>query len=203
MSQIDEHVTEMTEYEAEHESQYSDHSDEEEQELGARVSPAKSASEKKKSASLRKKKSGSPKKKAGVKKPSGEERKRKKNYDSFATFIAKLVSANTVEDKDGKKHTRKPGFSAKGMEVLESVVKSLATEMTVVANELAKHQGRQTLDSRDFRTALAVRGGILAREPGTVKTLIAEGEKAVLKYNASLGRTAKKAAPKKKKAAAH
>jgi histone H3/H4 len=191
MSQIDEHVTEMTEYEAEHESQYSDHSDEEEQELGARISPIKSASEKKSASLKSKKKSASPKKKAGVKKPSGEERKRKKNYDSFATFIAKLVPSGSKG--------RKPGFSAKGMEVLESVVKSLATELTIVANELAKHQGRQTLDSRDFRTALAVRGSILAREPATVKALIEMGEKAVLKYQSSLGRPAK-SAPKKKKA---
>ncbi|BBI30201.1 histone H2B [Acanthamoeba castellanii medusavirus] len=180
MSQIDEHVTEMTEFEAEHESTYSEHSDEEEQELGARVPSRK-----------QKGKAAAKKVKKAVAKKSGEERRRKKNYDSFATFIAKLVGPN------GK--GRKPGFSAKGMEVLESIVKSLATEMTIVANELAKHQGRQTLGAGDFRTALAVRGSLIAREPATVKALTEMGEKAVLKYQSSLGRPAK-TAPKKKKA---
>eukprot|EP01120_Amphizonella_sp_Union-15-10_P012954 TRINITY_DN590_c0_g1_i3.p1 TRINITY_DN590_c0_g1~~TRINITY_DN590_c0_g1_i3.p1 ORF type:complete len:158 (-),score=37.74 TRINITY_DN590_c0_g1_i3:65-496(-) len=126
----------------------------------------------------KKRNSGTPKKKKTTK--AGEGGKKgggkgggtaKRNYNSYSTFIYKVL----------KQVHPDTGISNKAMAIMNSFVQDIFEKIAMEAGRLARYNKRQTITSREIQTAVRL---LL---PGELsKHAVSEGTKAVTKYNASL-----------------
>ena len=117
-----------------------------------------------------------PAKKMPVKKPaSGAAKKatdasrRKRNYNSYGTFIYKVL----------KQVHHDTGVSKRAMDIMDSFVNDIFERIAVEAGRLARSNKRQTITSREIQTAVRL---ILPGE--LAKHAVSEGTKAVTKYTA-------------------
>jgi histone H2B len=120
--------------------------------------------------------SKAPAKKAPVKKPAGgaakktgEASRRKRNYNSYGTFIYKVL----------KQVHHDTGVSKRAMDIMDSFVNDIFERIAVEAGRLARSNKRQTITSREIQTAVRL---ILPGE--LAKHAVSEGTKAVTKYTA-------------------
>ena len=118
-----------------------------------------------------------PAKKAPVKKPAGgaakkagDASRRKRNYNSYGTFIYKVL----------KQVHHDTGVSKRAMDIMDSFVNDIFERIAVEAGRLARSNKRQTITSREIQTAVRL---ILPGE--LAKHAVSEGTKAVTKYTAS------------------
>ena len=111
-----------------------------------------------------KKKRGRPAAVGGVK------RRKKGHYDSFSTFIFKVL----------KQVHPDTGISSKAMSVMNSFSNDIFHKIAAEASKLAKYNKRPTINSRDIQTAVRL---ILPGE--LAKHAVSEGTKAVAKYTSS------------------
>merc|ERR1712093_272480 len=121
-------------------------------------------------------------KKVGVKKTAGEGKKgtkggkgSKKNYQSYSTFIYKVL----------KQVHPDTGISNKAMAIMNSFVNDIFERIALEAGRLARYNKRNTISSREIQTAVRL---LLPGE--LAKHAVSEGTKAVTKYQSSLGSTA-------------
>ena len=121
-------------------------------------------------------------KKVGVKKTAGEGKKgtkggkgSKKNYQSYSTFIYKVL----------KQVHPDTGISNKAMAIMNSFVNDIFERIALEAGRLARYNKRNTIPSREIQTAVRL---LLPGE--LAKHAVSEGTKAVTKYQSSLGSTA-------------
>lgn len=113
--------------------------------------------------------------------------KKKAHYDSFATYIYKILKQVHPE----------LSITGQAMAVLNSMALDLLDRIASQAGWLARRNGRHTITSRDIQTAVRV---LLPGE--LMKHAISEGTKAVTKYKANTrqeGETSKVKAKKQKK----
>jgi histone H2B len=126
-----------------------------------------------------KKKAGGEKKtkKIGVKKGEGKGKgsSRKKNYQSYSTFIYKVL----------KQVHPDTGISNKAMSIMNSFVNDIFERIALEAGRLARYNKKNTISSREVQTAVRL---LLPGE--LAKHAVSEGTKAVTKYQSSLGSTA-------------
>jgi len=121
--------------------------------------------------------SKAPAKKAPAKKPAGgaaakkagEASRRKRNYNSYGTFIYKVL----------KQVHHDTGVSKRAMDIMDSFVNDIFERIAVEAGRLARSNKRQTITSREIQTAVRL---ILPGE--LAKHAVSEGTKAVTKYTA-------------------
>jgi len=125
-----------------------------------------------------------PAKKAPVKKPAGgavkkagDATRRKRNYNSYGTFIYKVL----------KQVHHDTGVSKRAMDIMDSFVNDIFERIAVEAGRLARSNKRQTITSREIQTAVRL---ILPGE--LAKHAVSEGTKAVTKYIAGNETTTKK-----------
>ena len=97
----------------------------------------------------------------------GEKAKRKKKYDSFSTFIFKVL----------KQVHPDTGISSKAMSVMNSLSNDIFQKLAAEAAKLAQYNKRLSITSRDIQTAVRL---ILPGE--LAKHAVSEGTKAVTKY---------------------
>jgi len=95
-----------------------------------------------------------------------------KNYDSYATFIFKVL----------KQVHPDTGISNKAMAIMNSFVSDIFERIATEAGRLSRYNKRQTITSREIQTAVRL---LLPGE--LAKHAVSEGTKAVTKYNASVG----------------
>jgi len=101
----------------------------------------------------------------------GEKKSTKRNYNSYATFIYKVL----------KQVHPDTGISNKAMMIMNSFVTDIFERIATEAGRLARYNRKQTITSREIQTAVRL---ILPGE--LAKHAVSEGTKAVTKYNASL-----------------
>lgn len=94
-----------------------------------------------------------------------------KNYNSYATFIFKVL----------KQVHPDTGISNKAMNIMNSFVQDLFERIATEAGRLARYNKRQTITSREIQTSVRL---LLPGE--LAKHAVSEGTKAVTKYNASI-----------------
>jgi len=97
--------------------------------------------------------------------------KQKRNYNSYSTFIYKVL----------KQVHPDTGISNKAMMIMNSFVSDIFDRIATEAGRLARYNRRQTITSREIQTAVRL---ILPGE--LAKHAVSEGTKAVTKYNSSL-----------------
>jgi UDPglucose 6-dehydrogenase len=115
-------------------------------------------------------------KKIGVKKGEGKGKgSRKKNYQSYSTFIYKVL----------KQVHPDTGISNKAMSIMNSFVNDIFERIALEAGRLARYNKKNTISSREIQTAVRL---LLPGE--LAKHAVSEGTKAVTKYQSSLGSTA-------------
>ena len=114
-----------------------------------------------------KKKRGRPAAVGGVK------RRKKGHYDSFSTFIFKVL----------KQVHPDTGISSKAMSVMNSFSNDIFHKIAAEASKLAKYNKRPTINSRDIQTAVRL---VLPGE--LAKHAVSEGTKAVTKYTTSIAK---------------
>jgi len=132
----------------------------------------------------REKKEKSPTKKTTPAEGETKTRKHKRNYESYATFIYKVL----------KQVHPDTGISNKAMAIMNAFVNDIFERIAQEAGRLARYNKRGTITSREIQTAVRL---LLPGE--LAKHAVSEGTKAVTKYNASLVtkmRPKKKTAPK-------
>ena len=95
---------------------------------------------------------------------------RKKNYESYSTFIYKVL----------KQIHPDTGISSKAMSVMNSLSNDLFQKLAAEAGKLARYNKRISITSRDIQTAVRL---ILPGE--LAKHAVSEGTKAVTKYTNS------------------
>ena len=100
-----------------------------------------------------------------------EEKGKKRNYNSYSTFIYKVL----------KQVHPDTGISNKAMMIMNSFVSDIFDRIATEAGRLARYNRRQTITSREIQTAVRL---ILPGE--LAKHAVSEGTKAVTKYNSSL-----------------
>lgn len=113
-----------------------------------------------------------PKRGKGRKKAAGEggKRKKKRHYDSFSSYIYKVL----------KQVHPKVGISSKAMSVMNSFVDDMLNKIASEATRLATTNKHITMTSREVQTAVRIVMGPLKE---LVKHAVSEGTKAVLTYN--------------------
>merc|ERR1711974_134576 len=99
----------------------------------------------------------------------------KKNYQSYSTFIYKVL----------KQVHPDTGISNKAMAIMNSFVNDIFERIALEAGRLARYNKRNTISSREIQTAVRL---LLPGE--LAKHAVSEGTKAVTKYQSSLGSTA-------------
>ena len=104
-----------------------------------------------------------------VKKSAGDASRRKRNYNSYGTFIYKVL----------KQVHHDTGVSKRAMDIMDSFVNDIFERIAVEAGRLARSNKRQTITSREIQTAVRL---ILPGE--LAKHAVSEGTKAVTKYTA-------------------
>lgn len=107
---------------------------------------------------------------------------RKRNYNSYSTFIYKVL----------KQVHPDTGISNKAMAIMNSFVNDVFERIANEAGQLARYNKRQTITSREIQTAVRL---LLPGE--LAKHAVSEGTKAVAKYTSSLGPEERKAGGKK------
>eukprot|EP00029_Vermamoeba_vermiformis_P009579 TRINITY_DN481_c0_g1_i1.p1 TRINITY_DN481_c0_g1~~TRINITY_DN481_c0_g1_i1.p1 ORF type:complete len:137 (-),score=57.93 TRINITY_DN481_c0_g1_i1:166-576(-) len=107
----------------------------------------------------------------------GEDHSRRRNYNSYSTFIYKVL----------KQVHPDTGVSNKAMAIMNSFVNDIFERIAHEAGRLARYNKRQTITSREIQTAVRL---LLPGE--LAKHAVSEGTKAVTKYNASLAEEIKK-----------
>jgi len=133
---------------------------------------AKGGDKEKKLKSPKKVKAGAkPKAGAGLVKPAGEKRKHKKNYESYSSFIYKVLRQVHPDT----------GISNKAMRIMNSFVNDIFERIATEAGRLARYNKRHTITSREIQTAVRL---LLPGE--LAKHAVSEGTKAVTKYNATI-----------------
>ena len=105
---------------------------------------------------------------ASTKRPDPSRRKR--NYNSYATFIYKVLK-QVHEDV---------GISNRAMAIMNSFVNDIFERIATEAGRLARSNKRQTITSREIQTAVRL---LLPGE--LAKHAVNEGTKAVTKYTSS------------------
>jgi len=110
-------------------------------------------------------------KKEGDKEGESEKASAHKNYNSYSTFIYKVL----------KQVHPDTGISNKAMSIMNSFVGDIFERIATEAGRLARYNNRQTITSREIQTAVRL---LLPGE--LAKHAVSEGTKAVTKYNASL-----------------
>lgn len=98
-------------------------------------------------------------------------KKKKKNYDSFASFIYKTLKIIHPE----------VGITNKGMKVMDSFVTDIFQRIAVEAGKLARYNKKHTITAREIQTAVRL---ILVGELST--HAISQGTKAIIKYKSTL-----------------
>jgi histone H2B len=116
-----------------------------------------------------------PPKKGEGKKAAGKAKSAKKNYQSYSTFIYKVL----------KQVHPDTGISNKAMAIMNSFVNDIFERIALEAGRLARYNKRNTISSREIQTAVRL---LLPGE--LAKHAVSEGTKAVTKYQSSLGSTA-------------
>jgi len=111
-----------------------------------------------------------PKKAAGEAADKGKGHKKKAHYNSYATYIYKVL----------KQVHPDTGISRKAMVVMDSFVNDIFERIASEAGRLARYNKRHTITSREIQTAVRL---ILPGE--LAKHAVSEGTKAVTKYNSS------------------
>jgi len=106
---------------------------------------------------------------------------RKRNYNSYSTFIYKVL----------KQVHPDTGISNKAMAIMNSFVNDIFERIAEEAGNLARYNKRQTITSREIQTSVRL---LLPGE--LAKHAVSEGTKAVTKYTASLGDGEKKGGKK-------
>jgi len=134
---------------------------------GKEVKEGKEKKEKKKSKKL-------PPKKKITKDGDSKKRSKKKNYESYASFIYKVL----------KQVHPDTGISTKAMSIMNSFVNDIFERIASEAGLLAKYNKRHTISSREIQTAVRL---LLPGE--LAKHAVSEGTKAVSKYNATVSKT--------------
>ena len=114
---------------------------------------------------LVKKKRGRGRSAGGAKK--GAKGKKKKNYESYSTFIYKVL----------KQVHPDTGISSKAMSVMNSFSNDIFQKLAAEAAKLAQYNKRLSITSKDIQTAVRL---ILPGE--LAKHAVSEGTKAVTKY---------------------
>jgi histone H2B len=132
---------------------------------------AKGADKEKKVKSPKKVKAAAKPKAAGLIKPAGEKRKHKKNYESYSSFIYKVLRQVHPDT----------GISNKAMRIMNSFVNDIFERIATEAGRLARYNKRHTITSREIQTAVRL---LLPGE--LAKHAVSEGTKAVTKYNATI-----------------
>jgi len=135
----------------------------------AAAAAAKKAAPKKAGGAKAKKAGGA---EGGVKKGT---RGSKKNYQSYSTFIYKVL----------KQVHPDTGISNKAMAIMNSFVNDIFERIALEAGRLARYNKRNTISSREIQTAVRL---LLPGE--LAKHAVSEGTKAVTKYQSSIGSTA-------------
>jgi len=107
-------------------------------------------------------------------KKEGEKRKHRKNYESYSSFIYKVLRQVHPDT----------GISTKAMSIMNSFVNDIFERIANEAGRLAKYNKRYTITSREIQTAVRL---LLPGE--LAKHAVSEGTKAVTKYNATLSGT--------------
>merc|ERR1711976_80615 len=105
-----------------------------------------------------------------AKKKEGGKRSKKRNYESYATFIYKVL----------KQVHPDTGISNKAMSIMNSFVNDIFERIAVESGKLARYNKRHTISSREIQTAVRL---LLPGE--LAKHAVSEGTKAVTKYNTS------------------
>ena len=100
----------------------------------------------------------------------GDKKKRKRGKESYGIFIYRVL----------KQVHPDTGISSKAMSVLNSFGNDLFGRIAAEASRLAQHNKRSTVGSREIQTAVKL---LLPGE--LAKHAVAEGTKAVTKYQAS------------------
>merc|ERR1712179_249334 len=104
---------------------------------------------------------------------SSEGRRKKKNYESYATFIYKVL----------KQVHPDTGISNKAMSIMNSFVNDIFERIALEAGRLARYNKRNTITSREIQTSVRL---LLPGE--LAKHAVSEGTKAVTKYNSSIAK---------------
>jgi len=100
----------------------------------------------------------------------GSTRKPRKNYESYSSFIYKVL----------KQVHPDTGISTKAMSIMNSFVNDIFEKIAGEAGRLARYNKRHTITSREIQTAVRL---LLPGE--LAKHAVSEGTKAVTKYNSS------------------
>src|SRR4051794_29185416 len=103
-------------------------------------------------------------------KKEGTKRHAHRNYNSYSTFIYKVL----------KQVHPDTGISNKAMAIMNSFVNDIFERIAQEANRLAHYNKRNTITSREIQTAVRL---LLPGE--LAKHAVSEGTKAVTKYNQS------------------
>jgi histone H2B len=111
-------------------------------------------------------------KKVVAKKSDKKNAAKRRNYNSYSTFIYKVL----------KQVHPDTGISNKAMAIMNSFVNDIFERIATEAGRLARYNKRQTITSREIQTAVRL---LLPGE--LAKHAVSEGTKAVTKYNASIG----------------
>ena len=104
---------------------------------------------------------------AATKNPA-QKRHKKKNFQSFALYIYKVL----------KSISNDIGISKKGMSVINSLVADMFEQVALEASKLVRYQKKRTLSSQDVQTAVK-----LLLPPDLGNHAILEGSKAIAKFN--------------------
>jgi len=100
----------------------------------------------------------------------GKTKKSKKNFESYASFIYKVL----------KQVHPDTGISTKAMNIMNSFVNDIFEKIAQEAGRLARYNKKHTITSREIQTAVRL---LLPGE--LAKHAVSEGTKAVTKYNSS------------------
>ena len=95
---------------------------------------------------------------------------KKKNYESFALYIYKVLKSISSDI----------GISKKGMSVIDSLVTDLFEQISLEASKLVRYQNKRTLSSNDIQTAVK-----LLLPPDLADHAVNEGNKALAMFNRS------------------
>eukprot|EP01103_Thecamoeba_quadrilineata_P002085 TRINITY_DN11_c0_g1_i1.p1 TRINITY_DN11_c0_g1~~TRINITY_DN11_c0_g1_i1.p1 ORF type:complete len:165 (-),score=54.10 TRINITY_DN11_c0_g1_i1:106-600(-) len=117
-----------------------------------------------------------PKKKITKTKKDGEigKKSKKKNYESYSSFIYKVL----------KQVHPDTGISTKAMSIMNSFVNDIFERIAQESGKLARYNKKHTISSREVQTAVRL---LLPGE--LAKHAVSEGTKAVSKYNATVSKT--------------
>ena len=96
---------------------------------------------------------------------------KKKNFESFALYIYKVLKSISSD----------VGISKKGMNVIDSLVTDLFEQISLEASKLVRYQNKRTLSSNDIQTAVK-----LILPPDLADHAVSEGNKAILMFNNSI-----------------